>query len=61
MMKNSLGEGMTSLDILTSTNEDDDEIEGHDVQGHIYSSDEDSTKDDKKATPPTTGKGVVTG
>jgi lipopolysaccharide export system protein LptA len=60
MMKNSLGEEMTALDILTSTKEDDDEVEGHEVQGHIYSSDEKSTKEDKK-TPPSTWKGIGAG
>ena len=46
---------MTAPDILTSTKEDDDE-----VQGHIYSSDEKSTKEDKK-TPPSTWKGIGAG
>jgi hypothetical protein len=55
MMKNSLGEEMTAPDILTSTKEDDDE-----VQGHIYSSDEKSTKEDKKI-PPSTWKGIGAG
>ena len=59
-MKNSLGEEMTALDILTSTKEDDDEVEGHEVQGHIYSSDEKSTKEDKK-TPPSTWKSIGAG
>ena len=58
LMKNSLGEEMTALDILTSTKEDDDFVEGHEVQGHIYSSDEDETTKDGKKTPPPVGKGT---
>ncbi len=57
LMKNSLGDEMSALDILVSTKEDDDYIEGNQAEGHIYSTDEDLPKDDKKSPPPTKGTG----
>jgi len=59
LMKNSVNDEMQAIDILVSTKEGDDSIEGTEAEGHIYSSDDDIPKDDKKkgTPPPTTGTG----
>jgi len=57
LMKNSLGDETTALDILVSTNEDDDFTEGHEAIAKIYSAEDDDVKSDKKkvAPPPAAG------
>jgi hypothetical protein len=57
LMKNSLGDDMSALNILVSTNEDDDYFEGTQMEGNLYSNDDEISKDDKKAPPPVKGSG----